>query len=209
MKSGEKLGDRNKVVEALKMRDDHVKIAFKITNTSKVDPESKVGAWYQASKLKLDDETIAGVGKVTDFQYPKNWDRLILKPGESVIVTGMLTGVTPQAKHTNRAQVTGIPLVPCPVVDTTPFAVNKKALKASQGLNAAARQNVVEVKDGDKTVRLCVDTRVKSNKDDWNAYRVQELTATGVAIMTILVCAFTIGVTGVIVMLVKRRKLRV
>lgn len=209
VKSGEKLGDRNKVVEALKMRDDHVKIAFKITNTSKVDPESKVGAWYQASKLKLDDETIAGVGKVTDFQYPKNWDRLILKPGESVIVTGMLTGVTPQAKHTNRAQVTGIPLVPCPVVDTTPFAVNKKALKASQGLNAAARQNVVEVKDGDKTVRLCVDTRVKSNKDDWNAYRVQELTATGVAIMTILVCAFTIGVTGVIVMLVKRRKLRV
>lgn len=222
VKSGEKLGDRNKVAEALKMQHDHVEIAFKITNTSKVDPETKVGAWYQARNLKLDDETIAGVGKVEEFKYPKNWDTLILKPGESTIVTGVLRGVTANGKHTDRAQVTGIPLVPCPVINTTPFAVNHQEDKPTgqpatgKGQGELHKQyvstdvvNSVEVKDGDKTVRLCADTRVKSNKDDWNGYRAQTLPATGVAIMIILGSAFTIGLTGVIVMLVKRRKMRV
>mgnify|MGYP007015029192 CR=1 FL=1 len=37
VKSGEKLGDRDDVRDALKMDGDSLEIAFKITNTSKVD----------------------------------------------------------------------------------------------------------------------------------------------------------------------------
>lgn len=63
------------------------------------------------------DKTIAGEGEVVDLKYPDNWDTLVLKPGESTIITGTLKGVQAGGKHTNRVKVTGTPLVECPVTD--------------------------------------------------------------------------------------------
>ena len=63
------------------------------------------------------DRTIAGEGDVTDLKYPDNWDTLVLKPGESTIITGTLKGVEQGGKHTDRVKVTGTPLVECPVTD--------------------------------------------------------------------------------------------
>ncbi|WP_242689085.1 hypothetical protein [Bifidobacterium longum] len=74
---------------------------FTIKNTSKDD--SGHGAWFKASDLKLEDHTIVGDGTVTDLKYPEGWDSLILKPGQSVEVTGTLTGFT-KDRHTDRAQ---------------------------------------------------------------------------------------------------------
>ena len=55
VKSGEKLGDRDDVKDALKMDGDSLQIAFKITNTSKVDSSTGEGAWYLAKDLKMVD----------------------------------------------------------------------------------------------------------------------------------------------------------
>ena len=93
-------------------------IVFTVTNTSKDD--SGHGAWFKASDLKLEDHTIVGDGEVKDLKYPDNWSTLVLKPGDSVEVTGTLTGFT-KDRHTDRAKVTGTPLVECPVVDKDPF----------------------------------------------------------------------------------------
>ena len=48
VKSGERLGDRDDVKQALKMDGDSLEIAFKITNTSKVDSSTGEGAWFRA-----------------------------------------------------------------------------------------------------------------------------------------------------------------
>ena len=55
VKSGERLGDRDDVKQALKMDGDSLEIAFKITNTSKVDSSTGEGAWFRARDLKLTD----------------------------------------------------------------------------------------------------------------------------------------------------------
>ena len=115
--SGEQAGDRDDVKDALKMAGDSQQIAFKITNTSKTDSSTGEGAWYLAKDLKMVDRTIAGEGDVTDLKYPDDWDTLVLKPGESTIITGTLKGVEQGGKHTDRVKVTGTPLVECPVTD--------------------------------------------------------------------------------------------
>ena len=56
VKSGERLGDRDDVKQALKMDGDSLEIAFKITNTSKVDSSTGEGAWFRARDLKLTDD---------------------------------------------------------------------------------------------------------------------------------------------------------
>ena len=99
------------------MAGDSQQIAFKITNTSKTDPTTGEGAWYLAKDLRMVDKTIAGEGEVVDLKYPDDWDTLVLKPGESTIITGTLKGVEQGGKHTNRVKVTGTPLVECPVTD--------------------------------------------------------------------------------------------
>ncbi len=115
--SGEQAGDRDDVKDALKMAGDSQQIAFKITNTSKTDPTTGEGAWYLAKDLRMVDKTIAGEGEVVDLKYPDDWDTLVLKPGESTIITGTLKGVEQGGKHTDRVKVTGTPLVECPVTD--------------------------------------------------------------------------------------------
>ena len=99
------------------MAGDSQQIAFKITNTSKTDSSTGEGAWYLAKDLKMVDRTIAGEGDVTDLKYPDDWDTLVLKPGESTVITGTLKGVGQGGKHTDRVKVTGTPLVECPVTD--------------------------------------------------------------------------------------------
>ena len=191
--SGEQAGDRDQVKDALKMAGDSQQIAFKITNTSKTD--NGEGAWYLAKDLKMVDRTIAGEGEVVDLKYPADWDTLVLKPGESTIITGTLKGVQTGGKHTDRVKVTGTPLVECPVTDTDPFGGKNDGTRPS---------NAVDVKDGDKTVTLCSDTKVESNTDDWSGYR-PSLARTGAAIGGMLLAVVAVGALGTGLLLARRK----
>lgn len=193
VESGEQAGDRDDVKDALKMGGDGQEIAFKITNTSKTDSSTGEGAWYLARDLKMVDKTIAGEGEVVDLKYPDDWDTLVLKPGESTIVTGTLKGVT--KTHTDRVKVTGTPLVECPVTDTDPFGGKNDETRPS---------NAVDVKDGDKTVTLCSDTVVESNTDDWSGYR-PSLARTGAAIGGMLLAVIAVGALGTGLLLARRK----
>ena len=190
VKSGEQLGDRDDVKDALKMDGDSLEIAFKITNTSKTD--NGEGAWFQAKDLKLTDDTIAGIGRVEDLKYPDDWDTLVLKPGESVTVTGTLKGVSEDGKHTDRAKVTGTPLVECPVTDQ--FGDGDKSDQTVDG-DADTTDGLKRVTVGGKT--LCEDNAVESNTDDWSGYR-PSLARTGLEVggaMLAVIALACIGMT--------------
>lgn len=219
VKSGERLGDRDDVKQALKMDGDSLEIAFKITNTSKVDSSTGEGAWYLAKDLRMVDKTIAGEGEVVDLKYPDNWDTLVLKPGESTIITGTLKGVQAGGKHTNRVKVTGTPLVECPVTDQLgdqqPADGDQTGDSQSDGDgqsdtgagtktdgDADDTTGLKQVKVGDTT--LCEDTTVESNTDDWNGYR-ESLAKTGATIAGILLAIVAFGAIGVALMGARRR----
>ena len=195
VESGEQAGDRDDVKDALKMGGGDTEIAFKITNTSKTDSSTGEGAWYLARDLKMVDKTIAGDGEVVDLKYPDDWDTLVLKPGESTIVTGTLKGIRQGGRHTDRVKVTGTPLVKCPVTDTDPFGGKNDETRPS---------NAVDVKDGDKTVTLCSDTKVESNTDDWSGYR-PSLARTGAAIGGMLLAVIAVGALGTGLLLARRK----
>ena len=208
VKSGEKLGDRDDVRDALKMTGDSLEIAFKITNTSKVDSSTGEGAWFQAKTLKLTDDTIAGIGKVEDIKYPDNWNELVLKPGESVTVTGTLKGVTDGGKHTDRAKVTGTPLVSCPVTDQFGDQQQNGTDTDTDGDqtvdgDADNTDGLKQVTIGDKT--LCEDTTVESNTDDWSGRRVN-LAKTGAAIGGAVLAVIALASTGIAIITARRRK---
>ena len=203
--SGEQAGDRDDVKDALKMAGDNQQIAFKITNTSKVDSSTAEGAWYLAKDLKMVDRTIAGEGDVTDLKYPGNWDTLVLKPGESTIITGTLKGVEQGGKHTDRVKVTGTPLVECPVTDQ--FGGQQSTDGDQTGDtkvdgDASDTTGLKQVKVGDRT--LCEDTTVESNTDDWSGYR-EDLATTGATIVGILLAVAAFGSIGVTLMGARRR----
>ena len=217
--SGEQAGDRDDVKDALKMAGDSQQIAFKITNTSKTDPTTGEGAWYLAKDLRMVDKTIAGEGEVVDLKYPDNWDTLVLKPGESTIITGTLKGVQAGGKHTNRVKVTGTPLVECPVTDQLgdqqPADGDQTGDSQSDGDgqsdtgagtktdgDADDTTGLKQVKVGDTT--LCEDTTVESNTDDWNGYR-ESLAKTGASIAGILLAIVAFGAIGVALMGARRR----
>ena len=217
--SGEQAGDRDDVKDALKMAGDSQQIAFKITNTSKTDPTTGEGAWYLAKDLRMVDKTIAGEGEVVDLKYPDNWDTLVLKPGESTIITGTLKGVQAGGKHTNRVKVTGTPLVECPVTDQLgdqqPADGDQTGDSQSDGDgqsdtgtgtktdgDADDTTGLKQVKVGDTT--LCEDTTVESNTDDWNGYR-ESLAKTGATIAGILLAIAAFGAIGVALMGARRR----
>lgn len=217
--SGEQAGDRDDVKDALKMAGDSQQIAFKITNTSKTDPTTGEGAWYLAKDLRMVDKTIAGEGEVVDLKYPDNWDTLVLKPGESTIITGTLKGVQAGGKHTNRVKVTGTPLVECPVTDQLgdqqPADGDQTGDSQSDGDgqsdtgtgtktdgDADDTTGLKQVKVGDTT--LCEDTTVESNTDDWNGYR-ESLAKTGATIAGILLAIVAFGAIGVALMGARRR----
>ena len=195
-RSGWPKGDRDDSKDALDGAKDGDVIVFTITNTSK--DEDGHGAWFKASDLKLEDHTIVGDGEVKDLKYPDNWSTLVLKPGQSVEVTGTLTGFT-KDRHTDRAKVTGTPLVECPVVDKDPFG--DASGKPSTGGEAGDGPRQVTV--GDRT--LCEDTPVESNTDDWNGRR-SLLGETGSAILPVGVGALLMAGIGAAVVMVRRRK---
>ena len=203
--SGEQAGDRDDVKDALKMAGDGQQIAFKITNTSKTDSSTGEGAWYLAKDLKMVDRTIAGEGEVVDLKYPDDWDTLVLKPGESTIVTGTLKGVGQGGKHTDRVKVTGTPLVECPVTDQfggqQPADGNQTGDTKVDG-DASDTTGLKQVKVGDRT--LCEDTTVDSNTDDWSGYR-EDLAKTGMAIGGVLLSLIAFGGVGVTLLGARRR----
>lgn len=198
--SGEQAGDRDDVKDALKMAGDSQQIAFKITNTSKTDSSTGEGAWYLAKDLKMVDRTIAGEGDVTDLKYPDDWDTLVLKPGESTIITGTLKGVEQGGKHTDRVKVTGTPLVECPVTDQ--FGDEKSDADTKVDGDASDTTGLKQVKVGDRT--LCEDTTVDSNTDDWSGYR-EDLAKTGMAIGGVLLSLIAFGGVGVTLLGARRR----
>ena len=144
------------------------------------------------------DRTIAGEGDVTDLKYPDNWDTLVLKPGESTIITGTLKGVEQGGKHTDRVKVTGTPLVECPVTDQ--FGDQTGDTKVDG--DASDTTGLKQVKVGDRT--LCEDTTVESNTDDWSGYR-EDLATTGATIVGILLAVVAFGSIGVTLMGARRR----
>ncbi|MDE5641529.1 MAG: LPXTG cell wall anchor domain-containing protein, partial [Bifidobacterium castoris] len=73
IQSGEADGDRDDPTQALKMDGADQEIGIKVTNTGKVD----------LAKLTLTDALLAGSGELEDIEYPKDWDTLVLKPGQS------------------------------------------------------------------------------------------------------------------------------
>lgn len=200
-RSGWPKGDRDDSKDALDGARDGDVIVFTITNTSKTSKdEDGHGAWFKASDLKLEDHTIVGDGEVKDLKYPDNWSTLVLKPGQSVEVTGTLTGFT-KDRHTDRAKVTGTPLVECPVVDKDPFG--DASGKPSTGGEAGDGDGPRQVTVGDRT--LCEDTPVESNTDDWNGRR-SLLGETGSAILPVGVGALLMAGLGAAVVMVRRRK---
>lgn len=202
--SGEKLGDRDDVKQALKMDGDSLEIAFKITNTSKVDPTTGEGAWFQAKDLKLTDGTIAGLGKVEDIRAPANWDTLVLKPGESVTVTGTLKGVTEGGHHTDRAKVTGTPLVECPVTDQLGDQSGRTEGDQAVDGDAGKAEGLKQVTVSGRT--LCEDTTVDSNPDDWNGYRPKPLAITGAGIVPIVLAVLVAVGGGAGLLIASRRR---
>ena len=187
-KSGWPNGDRDNSKDALTVSGD-TEIVFTVTNTSKTDPDTKQGAVFRTKDIKLEDSTIVGDGEVVDLKYPADWDDKVLKPGESVEVTGTLKGVT--KTHTDRAKVTGIPLTECPVDTSAPF-----------GDETESKSDDVVTIDGKD---YCADTKVESATDDWNGYR-RSLAQTGAGIALIALAAVVVLGGGAALLIASRRR---
>ena len=203
VKSGEQAGDRDGAKDALRMDGDSLEIAFKITNTSKVDSTTGEGAYCLAKDLKMVDRTIAGEGEVVDLKYPDDWDTLVLKPGDSTIVTGTLKGVNMGGKHTDRVKVTGTPLVECPVTDQMGGQPSGTGADGQTSDGAADdTTGLKQVKVGDMT--LCEDATVESNLDDWNGYR-ENLAKTGVAVIGAVLAMLAFAAAGIAIIGMRRK----
>lgn len=175
-------GDRDTVDEALNMNGSDTRIVFTITNASPTDPDTGDGPWFKAGELSLTDQLVAGDGQIGEFEYPDDWQTLILKPGDSAEVKATLTGVSEH--HTDRAIVTGVPLVQCVVSDPDPFD-GKDEEKLPE--------DAVEI-DG-RT--LCADTTVTSNTDDWNGYQPKDnLATTGTNIAGLIAVILVLALLG-------------
>ncbi len=200
-KSGWPNGDRDNSKDALTVSGD-TEIAFTITNTSKTDPDTQQGAVYRAKDLKLEDSTIAGDGEVVDIKYPSDWDTRVLKPGESIEVTGTLKGVT--KTHTDRAKVTGTPLTECPVDTSAPFGdgTSDDASGSKPEAKTEGKSDDVVTIDGKD---YCADTKVESATDDWNGMSVN-LATTGSAVYGMAAAAAALAAAGVAIAVARRRR---
>ena len=198
---GQEQADRDDSKQALKMDADNIGITFIITNTSKTDPATGDGAWFKASDLNLDDSTIVGDAHVDmdSLTYPADWDTLVLKPGESVSVTGTLKGVKEGETHTDRAIVTGTPLVECAPSNGDPF--NDKTDGGEDTDPEYSTGDVTEI-DGKQ---LCADTQTASNTDDWNGYRAKPLASTGTAVLGLAGGALAVLLAGGSLLVFRKR----
>lgn len=200
-KSGWPNGDRDNSKDALTVSGD-TEIVFTIKNTSKTDPDTKQGAVFRTKDIKLEDSTIVGDGEVVDLKYPADWDTKVLKPGESVEVTGTLKGVT--KTHTDRAKVTGTPLTECPVDTSAPFGdgtSDDESGSKPEAETESKSDDVVTIDGKD----YCSDTKVESATDDWNGYR-RTLAQTGAGIALIALAAVVVLGGGAALMAVSRRR---
>lgn len=188
--SGWPNGDRDDVNDALAVNGDAT-IVFTITNTSTTAPDTGEGALFKTRDLNMKDQLVAGSGEITDLKYTDDWDTRILKPGESVDIKGTLKGVSDH--HTDRAIVTGKPLVECVANDTSPFDGNNEQTKPDNALDIDGKQ-------------LCTDTEVTSNTDDWNGYNNSNLAQTGVAVQGLIAVAIILLLLSI--GLIASRKLR-
>lgn len=214
--SGFPEGDRDDSKDALNIQDETTTIVFTITNTSKTDPDTGVGAWFQASDLRIEDSTIVGDGEIVDWQYPENWDSLVLKPGDSVDVKATLKGVTD--KHTDRASVSGVPLLPCtPDTDDDPFGTGQCGdddtagdQTDGDGQGGADGETPEDQTDGEgQTVTidgetLCGDTIVVSNTDDWNGYK-ERLAITGSTVAVVIGLMVLLLAGGSVIVIARSR----
>ena len=214
--SGFPEGDRDRSDDALNIQDETTTIVFTITNTSKTDPDTGVGAWFKASDLRIEDSTIVGDGEIVDWQYPENWDSLVLKPGDSVDVKATLKGVTD--KHTDRASVSGVPLLPCtPDTDDDPFDTGQCGdddtagdQTDGDGQGGAEGETPEDQTDGEgQTVTidgetLCGDTIVVSNTDDWNGYK-ERLAITGSTVAVVIGLMVLLLAGGSVIVIARRR----
>lgn len=200
-KSGWPNGDRDNSKDALTVSGD-TEIVFTITNTSKTDPDTKQGAVFRTKDIKLEDSTIVGDGEVVDLKYPADWDTKVLKPGESVEVTGTLKGVT--KTHTDRAKVTGTPLTECPVDTSAPFGdgtSDDESGSKPEAETESKSDDVVTIDGKD----YCADTKVESATDDWNGYR-RTLAQTGAGIALIALAAVVMLGGGAALLIASRRR---
>lgn len=214
--SGFPEGDRDRSDDALNIQDETTTIVFTITNTSKTDPDTGVGAWFNASDLRIEDSTIVGDGEIVDWQYPENWDSLVLKPGDSVDVKATLKGVTD--KHTDRASVSGVPLLPCtPDTDDDPFDIGQCGdddtagdQTDGDGQGGADGETPEDQTDGEgQTVTidgetLCGDTIVVSNTDDWNGYK-ERLAITGSTVAVVIGLMVLLLAGGSVIVIARSR----
>ncbi|KAA8830173.1 LPXTG cell wall anchor domain-containing protein [Bifidobacterium tissieri] len=164
---GPKDGDRNESKDALQLTREDTPVVFRITNTGD----------RPLTGLDLSVETVAGDGMIADIDYPNDWNSLVLEPGKSVDVTGVVRGVT--ERHTSRATAKGSPIVECVPDGENPFdgAISKP-----------------------RTGDVCTDTPVKSAPDDWNAYALSRLSNTGVHPAGIVAAIMLSIVTGVVLL---------
>ena len=195
-KSGWPNGDRDSSKDALTVSGD-TEIVFTITNTSKTDPDTKQGAVFRTKDIKLEDSTIVGDGEVTDLKYPSDWDTKVLKPGESIEVTGTLKGVT--KTHTDRAKVTGTPLTECPVDTSAPFGDGTSDDAAGSKTEGKSDAVTIDGKD------YCSDTKVESATDDWNGMGIS-LATTGSAVYGMFAAAAALAAAGVAIAVARRRR---
>lgn len=170
--SGEQDGDRDSPRQALAITRDETVMVFRIRN---VGDRAVTG-------LRLQDTVTVGDATVGAWRYPGNWDDLVLEPGRSVDVTGVLSGV--EGRHADRATVTASTVVTCPLVDDDPFddrpAVRQEGVCRGETVNAA---------------------------DTWHGYR-PKLAQTGIPMAGSLAAAAVLAVVaaGMLAQVARRRR---
>ena len=140
--------------------------------------------------------------EVVDLKYPADWDTKVLKPGESVEVTGTLKGVT--KTHTDRAKVTGTPLTECPVDTSAPFGdgtSDDESGSKPEAETESKSDDVVTIDGKD----YCSDTKVESATDDWNGYRAKPLASTGTAVLGLAGGALAVLLAGGSLLVFRKR----
>jgi len=205
--SGTDTGDRDTEDQALKMDSDSTQIGVIITNTGTLPLRN----------LNLTDETLdQTVGQVADWKYPDGWDALVLNPGDSVTVTGTLSGVTPGSTHHDRATVTGDPVPECHQKDDNPWddTVSVESCECMPDGSVTITDGTgvptqMSVGTDAGPIQGCEQPRVLTASDDWWGKRpaLPGLPDTGSAVMPLVILgvALLAGGTGLAVWSRRRR----
>ena len=112
---------------------------------------------------------------------------------------GTLKGVKEGETHTDRAIVTGTPLVECAPSNGDPF--NDKTDGGEDTDPEYSTGDVTEI-DGKQ---LCADTQTTSNTDDWNGYRAKPLASTGTAVLGLAGGALAVLLAGGSLLVFRKR----